>query len=273
MSTPVQLRYEDNAGELPSEWQLPPGLSFQLFASSAVFDGSGAGGDFRPALAIYSQDDKLIGRYPASQTFTSGDSGEVTWSPFLGGEDSGTPGPPGPPGDYVLIDTYTVATDEAIEFTGISQLYKHLVVELLGLADDTGGEIDLTLTINGDGSASYGNSAFYIFGDTFDWVSPYEALASGTFIRIGDVLNGGQDNLSWTSVRIHLPYYRESGVSTLRNVMWQSSGVDWATAAGRILGTFGAGVWNNSDPITSLAFVPDGVGFWQGSKASLYGIR
>lgn len=93
MADGLQLIYTDNPGALPTSFALPAGLDFLLEAVTADIDGAAAGGTFVPCLAAYSQDGKLIARVPSSQTFNPGDSGVVTWAPFLNrGGSSATPG-------------------------------------------------------------------------------------------------------------------------------------------------------------------------------------
>lgn len=72
-------------GELaaPGDWQLQPSLVFVPKAVNATFDGSGAGGDFLPALQIVSDSGAVISTVPVGSTVTAGDTAEVTWAPFL----------------------------------------------------------------------------------------------------------------------------------------------------------------------------------------------
>lgn len=83
MAPPKQLIYADNPGSLPASYTLPPGLDLALQSIVARVDGTGASASFRPCLAVYSQDGKLMARVPAQQTFAIGDTGVVTWAPFL----------------------------------------------------------------------------------------------------------------------------------------------------------------------------------------------
>lgn len=76
------LVYSDNPGALPATYRIPPGGQVTLESVAAFFDGSGAAGTFLPCLAVYSQDDKLIGRWFPSQQMAAGDTGEVSYGPF-----------------------------------------------------------------------------------------------------------------------------------------------------------------------------------------------
>jgi len=79
----VQLIYADNPGSLPASYQLPAGLDLVLSSVRAKINGAGASGPFLPCLSIYSQDDKLMARVPTDTEYAVGDTGEVTWAPFL----------------------------------------------------------------------------------------------------------------------------------------------------------------------------------------------
>lgn len=77
-----ELSYQDLPGGLPASYRIPPGGTVTLESVSAFFDGAGAAGTFLPCLAVYSQDDKLIGRWFPSTQMAPGDSGEVSFGPF-----------------------------------------------------------------------------------------------------------------------------------------------------------------------------------------------
>lgn len=79
----AELIYNDDPGAVPANYRFPPGLDARLYSVSAMFDGSGAGGAFLPCLSVYSQDDKLVGRFFPEEV-AAGDSAEVTFAPFLG---------------------------------------------------------------------------------------------------------------------------------------------------------------------------------------------
>jgi hypothetical protein len=69
-------------GVVPYEYQLAPGESFALSTVAATFDGSGAGGTFLPAVAIYAQSGELLSRTFPGDSLAPGSSAEVTFSPF-----------------------------------------------------------------------------------------------------------------------------------------------------------------------------------------------
>lgn len=84
--------YADNPGSLPSTYTLPPNLDQVVEAVSVEIDGSGAAGQFLACLAVYTQDNKLVGRFFPAQPFAPGDSGEVTFASAMSAGSATTPG-------------------------------------------------------------------------------------------------------------------------------------------------------------------------------------
>ena len=85
MPNRTQLIYADDAGDIPATYKLPPSLDLILESVVASWDGSGASGAFLPCLGLYSQDDKLMGRFHPGTQVEAGDSATVTYAPFLRG--------------------------------------------------------------------------------------------------------------------------------------------------------------------------------------------
>ena len=83
MAERVQLIFAENPGSLAAEYQLPPGLDLVLSSVVARFDGAAAAASFIPVLEVLSQDDKLMARVRPDQEFAVGDTGVVTFAPFL----------------------------------------------------------------------------------------------------------------------------------------------------------------------------------------------
>lgn len=83
MSFTPQLTFDDGGGACPHRVPLAPAQNIRPYSITARWDGSGAGGAFLPCLAIYSQDGKLLSRTRPEQEFAAGDSGVVTYAPFL----------------------------------------------------------------------------------------------------------------------------------------------------------------------------------------------
>jgi hypothetical protein len=79
----TQLVYSDNPGAVPSSYIVPPTLDLVLQSVVVRWDGSVAAGAFLPTLAAYSQDGKLVGRFHPGTQLEAGDTGVVTYAPFL----------------------------------------------------------------------------------------------------------------------------------------------------------------------------------------------
>lgn len=77
------LSFNQGAQDAPTAVQLAPGQSVRVFSIVARWDGAGAGGSFHPACSIYSPDGVLVTRTRPEQVFAPGDSGVVTYAPFL----------------------------------------------------------------------------------------------------------------------------------------------------------------------------------------------
>jgi len=79
----VQLIFSENPGSLPATYDLPPSLDLVLSSVVARFNGAGAAAAFIPVLEVLSQDDRLMARVRPDQEFAVGDTGVVTFAPFL----------------------------------------------------------------------------------------------------------------------------------------------------------------------------------------------
>lgn len=71
------------AGNVPANVTLPDGTDIDLRCASATFDGTSASGTFLPCLTVVAASGQVIGRFFPSQPMVTGDSGEVTYGPFL----------------------------------------------------------------------------------------------------------------------------------------------------------------------------------------------
>lgn len=83
MAEPTQLVYTDNPGDAPATFRLPPTLDLVVSSIVARWNGAGAAGPFLPCLSVYSQDDRLVGRFHPETQLAVGDTGVVTYAPFL----------------------------------------------------------------------------------------------------------------------------------------------------------------------------------------------
>lgn len=86
MSFNPQITYSESGGACPFQVPLAPGQDVRVFSIVAEWDGSGAGAAFLACCSIYSQDGKLLARTRPEQQFAAGDTGVVTYAPFLHSE-------------------------------------------------------------------------------------------------------------------------------------------------------------------------------------------
>jgi hypothetical protein len=75
--------FTDNPGSIPYEYVVPATVELRVQSIVARFNGAAASGEFYPCLAIYTQDNHLLARIRTDQKFAVGDTGVVTWGPFL----------------------------------------------------------------------------------------------------------------------------------------------------------------------------------------------
>lgn len=91
MAGAPSLTFADAGGDAPFTIQLTPDQDIHLFAVCAEWEGVGASAAFHPCLSLYSPDDVLIARTRPETTFAVGDSGVVTYAPFLHSEGAAPP--------------------------------------------------------------------------------------------------------------------------------------------------------------------------------------
>lgn len=83
MAQRVTLQYRETQEELPSAYVLPPDSAFEFASSVVRVDGSGAADTFVVVLDVLSQDAKLVASARTDQEFGVGDTGVVSFAPFL----------------------------------------------------------------------------------------------------------------------------------------------------------------------------------------------
>ena len=69
------------SGPAPLAYNLADRQPLEVLAVHADYDGTGAGGSFKPAVSFYAPDGKKLGTFTAD-TITAGSTGSVTWFPF-----------------------------------------------------------------------------------------------------------------------------------------------------------------------------------------------
>lgn len=76
------------SGAAPEDYEIGGAADFDLLAARAVYDGTGAAGDFLPAFQILNAAGQVMATV-FGDTVTAGDSAEVTFAPFLRSQNGG----------------------------------------------------------------------------------------------------------------------------------------------------------------------------------------
>jgi hypothetical protein len=98
----------------PNDYTLPANLNFEPSAVTALFNGTAAASSFLACLSFYSQDGLLLARTFPGTTIAAGGSAEVTFGPFLGGDDVQVPISAVPSVGLVRSAVQTIATGAAV---------------------------------------------------------------------------------------------------------------------------------------------------------------
>ena len=107
----VQQIYADNPGAIANAvYELPPGLDLELSAIRARVNGAAAAGDFIVVAELLTQDDKILAQSPIDQTLAAGDTGALSWAPFLRGAGAGST----PPATDAIAFCILTATELAV---------------------------------------------------------------------------------------------------------------------------------------------------------------
>lgn len=85
------LSFNEIGGDTPATVQLAPGQDIRVFSIYAEWDGSAAAGSFRPALSIVSPSGVRVSTTRPETIFAVGDTGVVTYAPFLHSETATPP--------------------------------------------------------------------------------------------------------------------------------------------------------------------------------------
>jgi hypothetical protein len=105
----TQLIYNDTSPGFPADFAVPPGLELTLASVVARWNGTAASGPFKACLALRSSDGKLIARVFPETEFEIGDTGVVTYAPFLRSTPASTPSGL-TPWTYIRRETFTAQT-------------------------------------------------------------------------------------------------------------------------------------------------------------------
>jgi hypothetical protein len=143
----------------------------------AVFDGSGAAGDFVACLSFFSQTGELLSRVPTS-TVTAGDTANVTWAPFLRSAQAATPPP-----TALAIRWMWAYVETTIPST--TNVTGGTILNVGGPGGHYATNDSSLYTIENDGSGHYGIIAHEV-GSYLVWLSaniiPADTSASATYM-------------------------------------------------------------------------------------------
>lgn len=172
------------------------------------------------------------------------------------------------PGTYVKIQSVTVtgATAANIEFTNIPGTFDDLLIKI-SLRHSTNGYNSANVSFNGapSGSSYSGRNIIdYVSGTTSQSTS---GASSFTFFY-----STGADATASTfaSGELYIPNYAGS---TNKSFSADSATENNSSAAFSSTRGLAAGLWAQTNAITSIRFTPESGSFVQYSTATLYGIR
>lgn len=242
--------------EAPLDRATKPSEAFQLLAGRAVFDGTGASGDFVPVLEVISDAGLVVGTYPADVTVTAGGSAEVSFAPFLRTATSST----GTAGNWILVERQTNNGAGGFDFQNIPQDARTLVIH----ADFKPGNTPYPMTFNNDGGAHYDTLAEFFSDVGAGPAQTYTTLTGQTYIAL--LATSGTSNEP-SGLVVTIPGYRETYSTGNRRrvahiVSW-NSGFDVGTGKPWYKRTETSAFWNNNpggaaSAITRIALMGNG---------------
>lgn len=173
-----------------------------------------------------------------------------------------------PSGAYDSIATTTVGSGgtSSITFSSIPQTYTHL--QIRGIGRSSGGNMNITLRVNSDSSASY--TEHYLFGEGTS-VTAGGGGAGGagtTYAYLGtNATSSAGTNVFGTSIMDILDYTNTNKYTTFRNLSgWDSNGSGYIW--------FKSSVFIKTDAISSITLTCEGGNsFTQYSSYALFGIK
>lgn len=168
-----------------------------------------------------------------------------------------------PTGALDALSTVTVPSGgvSSIVFAGIPSTYKHL--QIRGIVRPTTNNAEIRLTVNGDSGSNYARHRLIGNGSSIDATG----TASQTSIGIFDA-NGLQTGTAsvFGGMVLDLLDYTSSKYKTLRVL----SGND-NNGSGQV--GLSSGLWQNSNPVSSVTMVMNTGNIAEFSQFTLYGVR
>ena len=165
---------------------------------------------------------------------------------------------------FESIATYTLSSPAAsITFSSIPQTFTHLQIRMVTRGSDgTNGLSGNLMRVNGDTGSNYTWNAVYGLGGS---LSAQTNLSQTSIVIIGFVNGGNTANLFGVNIIDINDYKNTNKYKTIRSV-----GGNGASVA---ITDYQAGIWKNTNAITSLSFATDTAQFATHTQIALYGIK
>lgn len=159
MTVRVQQIYADNPGSMSEAvYVVPPGLDLDLNSVRARVSAAGASASCIIVCELLTSDNRILAQSPVDQTLTVGDTGALTWAPFLarGGAGASTVLPA-----LQLFDLTLSADTASVDTTGVD-ISGGVVLEIWSISrtDQAVAGPNLAIRFNGDSGNNY----------DYDWV-------------------------------------------------------------------------------------------------------
>ncbi len=273
----TQLVYTDQPGPLPALYRVPANLELVLQSIVARFDGAAAASSFLPCLAVYSQDGRLMGRFHPGTELQIGDTGFVTYAPFLraAAGAQGTSLPTLTPG---LVYEYTLPADAASLDTStdgpMAALFPAnfylLEIWLYARTTEATTQSQINMRVNGDVGANYDRQ----FLSGYDNATISAASQTGqTFWNLSAV-HGALSTANYFSIlRTTFPGYSSRTGFLSAEGQHAKPGPDGGAADGVPLTALQALGWRSAAAVTSFRIFPNvgGVNLKAGTRLFIFG--
>jgi hypothetical protein len=173
----------------------------------------------------------------------------------------------GPFGAYDALASTTVGSTavSGITFAGIPTGYKHLQIRWVGFTNDAGtGNIRASIFFNGDTTATnYYNHFLSGDGSNASAGSENAAKFGGNAVRNSAIAGG-------VNIVDILDYASTTKKTTVRTLTgFNNNDANISNEGVRLV----SGLWNNTDAVTSLQFVPELGSFKIYTTIALYGVK
>lgn len=166
MAEPVQQIFAEQSVSLPADYTLPPGLDMEFASVRAKVNGAVASADFIVVLEALSQNGKIMAQSRIDQELAVGDTGALTWAPFLRRTAAATPSGGFGEWAYMLRSTDLVVLDNS---------FPVLTSYNFGAQSGSFYTIDTTA-----GTIKPTAAGVFVIGGQLDWTTTY---AGGQFLR------------------------------------------------------------------------------------------